>query len=158
LSEEKNNILVLGIGNLLLNDEGAGIRVIRALEEGGGIPGADIFDGGTGGLHLLGTLQDYKTVILVDASLDDHPPGHIRVLHPKFSHEFPVQLSAHEIGLKDLIDAAAILGNLPETHLIAISVKNFQDFGLELSAEVENAIPEVIRIIRDLVKEYSGKK
>jgi hydrogenase maturation protease len=155
LTETKNNILVLGIGNLLLNDEGIGIRVVRDLEESGGLPGADILDGGTGGLHLLGILQSYKTVILVDASLDQHPPGHIRILHPKFSHEFPKQLSAHEIGLKDLIDAAGLLGNLPEIHLIAVSVSEFQELGMDLTTEVEGSVPEVIRMVKQLVSEIS---
>jgi hydrogenase maturation protease len=151
LNDPQNSILVLGIGNLLMNDEGVGIHVISRLEKEG-LPRADLIDGGTGGFHLLGLIQSYKTVIIIDASLDQYPPGHVRVLHPRFAKDFPKQLSAHEIGLKDLIDAACLLGNMPQLHLVAISVKEFQDMGMNLSAEVENAIPEAIKCVRELVE------
>ncbi|MEI7895889.1 MAG: hydrogenase maturation protease [bacterium] len=146
----QNDILVLGIGNLLMNDEGVGIHVISRLEKEG-ISGADVMDGGTGGFHLLGFIQSYKTIIIIDASLDDFSPGHVRVLQPKYARDFPRQLSAHEIGLKDLIDSAILLGNMPKLHLIAISVKDFQDMGMDLSPEVEAAIPRVIELVRELV-------
>ncbi len=144
-----NAILILGIGNVLLNDEGVGIRVISQLEKEG-FSGADLMDGGTGGFHLLGVIQSYKVIIIVDASLDNYPPGHVRLLRPKYAEDFPTQLSAHEIGLKDLLDAAALTGNLPEIYLIAISVKNFQELGIALSPEVEAAIPEAVRVIKEL--------
>ncbi len=134
-----------------MNDEGIGIHVVNRLEKDGGIPGVDLMDGGTGGFHLLGFIQSYKTIIIVDASLDEHPPGHVRVLQPRYARDFPKQLSAHEIGLKDLIDSAILLGNMPQLHLIAISVKDFQDMGLELSAEVEASIPVAITYVKDIV-------
>lgn len=145
-----NDILVLGIGNLLMNDESVGIHVVSRLEKEG-FQGADLMDGGTGGFHLLGTLQSYKTVVVVDASLDQFPPGNVRVLHPKYADDFPRQLSAHEIGLKDLIDAAILTGNLPEIFLVAISVRNFQDIGMDLSPEVELAIPGAIKCIKEII-------
>jgi hydrogenase maturation protease len=155
LSDLQNNILVLGIGNLLMNDEGVGIHVVSRLEKEG-LPGADLMDGGTGGFHLLGFIQSYKTVIIIDASLDDYPPGHVRILHPRYAKDFPRQLSAHEIGLKDLIDSAILLGNMPQLHLVAISVKEFQDMGMKLSPEVENAIPDAIKCLRSLVDEITS--
>lgn len=147
----KNNTLVLGIGNILLNDEGAGIHVVKQLEKDG-FAGADLMDGGTGGFHLLGFIQGYKYVIIIDASLDQYPAGHIRVLHPRYASDFPVQLSAHEIGLKDLLDAAFLLGNLPEIHLVAISIKDFQEMGMELTPEVERAIPAAIDKVKELIE------
>jgi len=133
-----------------MNDEGVGIHVITRLEKEG-ITGADLMDGGTGGFHLLGFIQSYKTIIIIDASLDEHPPGHVRVLQPRYAKDFPRQLSAHEIGLKDLIDSAILLGNMPQLHLIAISVKDFQDMGMDLSPEVEAAIPGAIEKVREIV-------
>jgi hydrogenase maturation protease len=149
---EENKILILGVGNLLMNDEGIGIQVVQKLENEG-VSGADIMDGGTGGFHLLGFIQSYQTIVFVDASLDDFPAGTVRVLHPKFAKDFPKQLSAHEIGLKDLIDATFLLGQKPEFYLVAISVKDFQDLGMDLSPEVEAAIPEAVIKIRELIKE-----
>jgi len=149
---EQNKILILGVGNLLMNDEGIGIQVIQNLEKEG-VSGADIMDGGTGGFHLLGFIQSYQTIVFVDAALDDYPAGTVRVLHPKFAKDFPKQLSAHEIGLKDLIDATFLLGQKPEFYLVAISVKDFQDMGMNLSPEVEAAIPETILKIKVLIEE-----
>lgn len=147
----QHNILILGIGNILMRDEGAGIHVITGLDKEG-YKGADLMDGGTGGFHLLGVIQSYKTVIIVDASLDHFSAGHVRILHPKYAKDFPRQLSAHEIGLKDLLDAAFLLGNTPQICLVAISVKDFQDMGMELSPDVSKAIPVAIKSIKDLIK------
>jgi hydrogenase maturation protease len=145
-----NHILVLGIGNILLNDEGVGIHVVSRLQQEG-LSGADVMDGGTGGFHLLGFIQSYRNVIIIDASLDEFPAGHVRVLHPRYAKDFPHQLSAHEIGLRDLLDAAFLLGNMPKIHLIAISIKDFQEMGLELTPDVEMAIPDAINHVKDLV-------
>lgn len=150
MKDPENDILVLGIGNLLMNDEGIGIHVVRELEKGG-IHGADLMDGGTGGFHLLSFIQSYKSIIIIDASLDEHPAGHIRVTRPRYAKDFPRQLSAHEIGLKDLIDSAILLGNMPDLYLVAISVKDFQDMGMELSSELEAAIPPAMEKVRELV-------
>jgi len=136
-----------------MNDEGVGIHAVNRLEKEGGIPGADLMDGGTGGFHLLGHIQSYKTIIFIDASLDHFPAGHVRVLHPRFAKDFPRQLSAHEVGLKDLLDSAILLGNMPKLYLVAVSVKDFQDMGMDLSADVEAAIPEVMKCVREIVEE-----
>ena len=135
----------------MLKDEGVGIHVISSLEKED-YTEADLMDGGTGGFHLLGFIQSYKTVILIDASLDALPAGTIRVVHPKYAKDFPSQLSAHEIGLKDLLDAAFLLGNMPEIRLVAITIKDFQGLGMELSSEVEATIPEAIRQVKELVE------
>ncbi|NVO18159.1 MAG: hydrogenase maturation protease [Bacteroidetes bacterium] len=146
-----NKILILGIGNLLLNDEGIGIRVVNELEKQG-IEGADLMDGGTAGFHLMGFIQDYPIVIVVDASLDEYPVGNVRVLNPKYAADFPKQLSAHEIGLKDLLDATCLQGNRPEFYLVAISISDFQDLGMTVSPEAEKAIPVAVKAIRELVE------
>lgn len=143
-------ILLLGIGNILLNDEGVGIHVINRLEAEG-YSGADLMDGGTGGFHILGFIQSYRTVVIIDASLDQFPAGHVRVLHPEYARDFPRQLSAHEIGLKDLIDAAFMLGSKPDIHLVAVSIKDFQEMGMELSPEIEAAVPEIMRCVKEVV-------
>lgn len=99
------DILILGVGNLVLKDEGIGIHVINRLEKEELPLGVDLLDGGTGGIFLIGTLQQYKHLILIDATLDSRPAGTIRHLKPKYSHDYPLLLSAHEIGLKEMIDA-----------------------------------------------------
>jgi hydrogenase maturation protease len=147
---QKNSFLILGIGNILMRDEGVGIHVISRLEKEE-LKGIDILDGGTGGFHLLEILQSYKTVIIVDASLDAFPPGHVRILRPEYAEDFPKQLSAHEFGLRDLIDSALVLGYLPEVYLVAISISNFRELGMALSSEAESSIPEAIQCIKRII-------
>jgi hydrogenase maturation protease len=146
----QNKWLILGIGNLLLRDEGAGIHVVYRLEREH-FREADLLDGGTGGFHLLGILGSYEKVIIADASLDDLPAGTVRLLKPTYARDFPKQLSAHEIGLKDLLDALFLLGDKPDIYLITISVKDYQELGMELSSEVEEAIPLAIEKIKEVL-------
>jgi hydrogenase maturation protease len=143
--------LVLGVGNLLLRDEGVGIHVIRALEKENLPFGIDLIDGGTGGLHLLGWLEKYDRIIMIDATLDQNPPGTVRLIRPRYVSDFPPLMSAHEIGLRDMIEAMAISGNIPEIQLIVVSVADIGEVGMELSEEVEAAIPEVINLVKSII-------
>ena len=141
--------LVLGVGNLLLKDEGVGIHAIRALEKENLPSDVSLMDGGTGGLHLLSWLQDYERIIMIDATLDDNPPGTIRMIQPRYASDFPPLMSAHEIGLRDMIEAMCLVDNLPEIRLIVISAADISEVGIELSQEVQAALPEVIRLVKN---------
>jgi len=141
--------LVLGVGNLLLKDEGVGIHAIRALENEELPPEVTLMDGGTGGLHLLSWLQDYERIIMIDATLDDNPPGTVRLIHPRYASDFPPLMSAHEIGLRDMIEAMCLLGNLPEIRLIVISAADINEIGTTLSPELQTALPEIIRLVKN---------
>jgi hydrogenase maturation protease len=140
--------LILGVGNLLLKDEGVGIHVIHALEKENLPFGIDLMDGGTGGLHLISWLQDYDRIIMIDATLDGNPPGTIRLIQPRYASDFPPLMSAHEIGLRDMIEAMSIMGHLPEILLIVISAANISEVGIDLSPEVQAVIPEVIKLLK----------
>ena len=143
--------LVLGVGNLLLKDEGVGIHVIRALESETLPPDVDLMDGGTGGLHLISWIQDYKRIIMVDATLDSHPPGTIRLIRPRYATDFPPLMSAHEIGIRDMIEAMIWMEKLPEIQLIVISAEDISEVGMELTPVVEAAVPKVVEMIKQLV-------
>ena len=135
--------LVLGVGNLLMGDEGIGVAAIRHLEQAGLADRADLVDGGTGGFHLLGLFRDYEHVILIDAAADGKAPGTVSLIKPRFASDFPPSLTAHDIGLKDLIESAALLGDLPKVDLVTISIGALSAMSLELSAAVKGALPEV---------------
>jgi hydrogenase maturation protease len=143
--------LVLGVGNLLLKDEGVGIHVIHALEKENLPSGIRLMDGGTGGLHLIGLLQEYERIIMIDATLDDNPPGTVRLIRPRYASDFPPLMSAHEIGLRDLIEVMILTGLLPEIQLIVVSAADINEVGMELSPELEAAIPEVLRTVHSLI-------
>lgn len=141
--------LVLGIGNTLLGDEGVGVAVIEHLQAEGGAPShVDLLDGGTGSLVLLEPMREARRMILVDATADGAPPGTVQRLVPRFSSDFPPSLTAHDIGLRDLLDSFYLLGETPEVVLYAISIRFPQEIGMGLSAEVAAAVPAVADRIR----------
>lgn len=146
-------ILVLGVGNLILKDEGIGIHTIHYMEQIGWKRACvDLMDGATGGFFLLGEIQEYKHLILIDATLDEYPAGTIRCLKPHYSSDYPALLSAHEVGLKDMIDAMLFMECIPNIDLIVVSVKNMQEVGMELSLEVKQAIPKIVEKVEELIK------
>lgn len=150
--KETEKILVLGIGNVLLGDEGVGVHVIRYLEQQQ-LPGqVDLLDGGTGGFYILSVLETYQTIIMIDATLDDFPAGTVNIIEPEFASDFPNALSSHDIGLKDLIESAALLNHLPKIYLITVSVKEIQDISLELSREIHKIVPKIHQTILGILK------
>jgi len=144
--------LILGVGNLLLKDEGVGIHTIQALEKEELPSGVHLLDGGTGGFHLISWLQDYDRIIMVDATLDNNPPGTVRLIRPRYASDFPPLMSAHEIGLRDMLEVMQLTDNLPEVHLIVISAVDISEVGMELSPEVKAAIPEAIQVIKEIIR------
>jgi len=152
---EHQPILILGIGNILLGDEGVGVHVIRELEKRSFPDHVNILDGGTGGFHLLSIFQQYKNIILVDAALDGNELGTVRLLKPKYSRDFPKTLSSHDIGLKDLVESSALLGYMPEVSLVTVSITGNQPISMELSEGVRKSIPGVIALIDKIIKDKS---
>ncbi len=146
-------LLILGIGNLLMGDEGVGVHAIRFMEKNPLPENIELVDGGTGGFHLLNYLTDYKKLIMIDATMDGKPDGTITVLRPKFSSDFPNSLGAHDIGLKDLVEAATILGKMPEISLITVSISTIQSMTMELSEPVEKAVEQVYKTVLDLLNQ-----
>jgi hydrogenase maturation protease len=143
--------LILGVGNLLLQDEGVGIHVVHELSKQELPENVELLDGGTGGFHLISWLQEYERIIMIDATLDDNPPGTVRVIKPRYASDFPPLMSAHEIGLRDMLAVMQFTDELPEIHLIVVSVKNINDVNMDLTPEVNASIPEVIETVKKLI-------
>jgi len=144
--------LIIGIGNYLMGDEGIGVHVIKSLDAISFPENVTILDGGTGGFHLLSYFQEYPKIIMIDATMDGSPAGTIKIITPKFASDFPTALSAHDIGLKDMIESMQLLGNKPKIYLITVSISEIKSMVMELSEEVKNSIPIVIEKIMDLIK------
>ena len=132
-----------------MGDEGIGVHVVRCLQTKRLPDTVTCLDGGTGGLHLLGPVQQAERVILLDATIDGAPAGTVRRLCPRFSSDYPQTLSAHDIGLKDLLDALYLLGQPANITLFAISIDAIQQLGLEISTDLQARIPAVTRMIMD---------
>lgn len=145
--------LVLGIGNVLMGDEGIGVAIANEFAARyPDLPGTTVVDGGTGGFHLLGYFQEYQRIILLDATIDGEAAGTLKVIRPKYAGDYPATLTAHEIGLKDLIDAAFLLDHRPQVTLVTISIEDLGDVKMALSPAIEAVIPEAVEMILKIIK------
>ncbi len=150
-NKQKDRILVLGIGNYLMGDEGIGVHAVQALSKVDLPENVDIMDGGTGSFDLMPILAQYPLVIFIDATMDFRPPGTIDVIYPKFAAEFPTVLSAHDVGLKDMIDALEFKGELPKIILLTVSIKEMIPMSIDLTDEVQESVARVVKKIQDIL-------
>jgi hydrogenase maturation protease len=143
------NVTLIGLGNLLLRDEGIGIHAIRALEARNLVPpGLEIVDGGTSGLDLLPYIEGRDRVLFVDAVNFRKEPGYIGVLE---NQEIPAMFShkdsLHHLGLIDVLAAAQLLDVAPrEVCLVGIQ-PHIIETGLELSEPLKAKLPLVLSCI-----------
>jgi hydrogenase maturation protease len=143
--------LVLGLGNVLMGDEGIGVHVVRALEQHTLPEGVECLDGGTGGFVLLEPLQSADHIVLVDAAADGNPIGTVTRTTPRFSRDYPPTLTAHDIGVKDLLDVFYIQGGEREVVLYAITIDPQQPIRMSLSDVGTKAAAEAVeRILAEL--------
>lgn len=149
---DKNKVLILGIGNTLMGDEGIGVHAVNSLEKTALPDGVELLDGGTGSFLLLEPMQSAEKVVLIDATIDGAKPGTIRRLCPKYSKDYPRTLTAHDIGLKDLIDAFYLMGDTPDVTLFAVSIEDLQDLTTEMSPELDLAIPQVAKMVLEEIR------
>ncbi len=140
--------LVLGIGNVLMGDEGVGVHAIEYLQRESWPADVELVDGGTGGFHLLDYLSAKEPLVMIDATFDGKPVGTVTTLRPKYARDFPRALSAHDIGLRDLVEAAQLTGALPDVHLITVSIGIIRPMEMVLSPMVEAALPAVALAVR----------
>jgi hydrogenase maturation protease len=127
--------LVLGLGNIIMGDEGVGVHVVRSLEKQWLPADVECLDGGTGGFILLEPLQKADRVILIDAAADGNPIGTVTRSTPQFSRDYPPTLTAHDIGVKDLLDAFYMQGGTREVILYSITIDPDQPISMELSPD-----------------------
>jgi hydrogenase maturation protease len=143
--------LVLGLGNVLMGDEGVGVHVVRALEQRMLPAGVECLDGGTGGFTLLEPLQSAEAIVLIDAANDGHELGTVTRTTPRFSRDYPPTLTAHDVGVKDLLDVFYMQGGSREVVLYAITIDPQQPISMELSEMGKKAAGEAVeRILAEL--------
>ncbi|MBK9152035.1 MAG: hydrogenase maturation protease [Saprospiraceae bacterium] len=147
----KQSILILGVGNILMGDEGFGVQAVNALEKLTLPDHVAVLDGGTGGFQLLGNMEGFDRVIMIDATLDENPPGTVRKIKPRFAADFPRSMSTHDIGLRDLVVSLQLLDKMPELDLIVVSIHSVQQQGVFLTPEAELAKTKVIDMILDMI-------
>jgi hydrogenase maturation protease len=142
----EKTVLVLGIGNLVMSDDGAGIRVIHKLMESYRFPDyVKLVDGGTLGLDLLPMLENVTNLILVDAvNTGDHPGTLVRLYGEELPIALETKVSPHQMGLKDLLAVSELMGHKPgEMVLIGVQAGSVE-MGTDMTGEVNAALDKMI--------------
>ncbi len=148
------NILVMGIGNILLQDEGAGVRAVEEFARRYETPASvGLLDGGTSGIELLQHIQGRGVLVLIDVVRNGEPYGTLsRFEGDAVPSLFQNKISPHQLGLSDLLATARLLGSMPEKVILyGIEPKTIET-GLEMSAEIAGNIGRLTDLIADEIR------
>ncbi len=151
----ETNVLVLGVGNLLMQDEGIGVHVVHRLEREYRFPeGVQVLDGGTSGMELMEPIANSRYLIVVDAVKNGCPAGTlIRLTGAEVPTFFNNRLSPHQLALSDVLAALRLTGEEPER----VTIIGIEPETIELGTELSPAlVGEVGALIREVVTELSS--
>lgn len=147
------SVAVVGLGNLILSDEGVGVHVVRRLDESYSFPDdVVLIDGGTSAIDLLDQLVEAEHIIFIDAAQTGGPPGSIVALEgARLPVWFRERMSPHQIGLADLLATLSLMDRTPESvTLIGIEPQSME-LGTELTPQIDAAADEALaRVLEQL--------
>jgi len=152
-----NETLILGIGNTLLTDEGAGIHALNMLElEYSDIPDINFIDGGTLSFTLAVWIEDCANLIVFDATELQQPAGTVNVFVGAEMDNFlgTTKRSAHEVGLIDLMDIARLTDHLPVNRALIGIQPDKMGWGMKPTAPVQNALSKAVSEAEKLLKQW----
>jgi hydrogenase maturation protease len=143
--------LLLGLGNILLGDEGFGVHVARMLKETTLPDYVRVEEGGVGGFNLLGYLDGVERVVIIDVMMQDFPPGKLRWLTSEADLAEPgkIALSFHQVGPLDLVKMFGLLGYEPQLYYL-VARPQTMEWSMELSPPLKKAALRSARILEKL--------
>ncbi len=156
LSENKSDILVLGIGNTLLRDEGAGIHLLAYLQNHYSFePSVNFIDGGTFGLDLLPYFEDHKKVIILDAVNFGLKPGSVKSLrNGEITTLLQTKMSSHSLGLADVLAAKEML-NVKNEEIVLVGLQpDSVEAGLKMSEALQNSMNNAMDIVLQILEDW----
>ncbi len=149
-----NKVVIIGIGNLLLMDEGIGVHTINELEKYDLPRSVEIYDGGTGGFKLIDLIHNAKKVIFIDAVEIEKEPGTITIFKSEdVRSQYPKKrYSLHDTDLLEVIKMIELLDNAPEIEIVGIQPKTI-NYGTALSKELTDSMSNIINTVRRKIEE-----
>ena len=151
-----NEIVLLGVGNILLTDEGLGVHVVKDIKESFTFtPAITIIDGGTMGMELLTYMRGMKKILLVDAINGGEPAGTVyEFTHKELEQYFTEHISVHEVGMQDILRIRAIQEEpLEDAVVIGVEPESLE-IGFEPSEVVQRALPEVKDRVLNVLRQW----
>jgi hydrogenase maturation protease len=145
---EKAKIAIVGVGNLLLKDEGVGVHIVHALQRGGNLPSqVQLIDAGTAMFDILHLLEEVDKLVVIDAVKGGGEPGSIYRFSPdEIEFDHLVTTSLHELNLSNTLAMAELLGNKPKSIVIIGIEPQEITLGLELSPKIEGKVEKIIEL------------
>lgn len=142
---QTDRVVVLGVGNTIMGDEGAGVRCVEWLEADGHLPpGVITIDGGTSTHELLDQLENLDLLVIVDVVAATSPPGTlIRLESDHIPKAFSNKMSPHQHGINDLLANLSLLGRSPRRLVLFGVTPKTIELSMELSPEVAAAVPQL---------------
>lgn len=152
--DDQRKTVVLGLGNLLLTDEGVGVHVINRMMEMDFPPEVELVEGGVDGLRLMSVVVGTDRLIVVDAVKGGGSPGSIYRFGPEdiVSHTDTSKMSVHQIGILEVIRLSGLVGKLPKTTIIGVEPKSVE-VGMELTPEIQSKVPRIIELVSNELKD-----
>jgi len=143
---ESNKVLVIGMGNVLMQDEGIGVRAVEELEQRYHIPeGVEVIDGGTTGMALFEPMRGARSLIIADAVNTGAPRGSlVRIANDAIPAFFQTKLSNHQLGVSDLLALLKLKGEMPKQVCIIGMVPHALENRLGLTQEAERGLEEMV--------------
>ena len=156
---QPKHVVILGVGNLLLSDEGVGVHVANKFEEVDLPAGVEVIEGGTDGFRLINVITGADRLVVVDAVKGGGPPGSIYKFDIEDAPTFPdeYKTSVHQIGILEVIHLSGLVGQTPETTIIGVEPKSL-DMGMELSPEVQDKVPRIMELVLEEATRPADKK
>lgn len=153
-SQYGEKIGILGVGNLLLSDEGVGVHLVRYLEQHYRLPSeVELYDGGTAGLYLSTFVETCRILIVVDALAIAAPPGTIRIYYDDEVKAGLLQtnLSPHQVGFLETIELCRLQDREPEQLVVIGMCPADINPGVELSTEIREKLPLLaVEVVKQL--------
>ena len=161
----RKRVLVAGVGNIFLGDDGFGVEVVRRLAEREMPEGVEVKDFGIRGMDLAYALQeDYEVVVFVDAVPRGKEPGTVYLIEPEIEEDGEVSLDTHGMDPVKVIKLSRALGAEPTRTLVVgcepqvvLSGEDYDDMSMELSEPVQAAVGEAVKLVESLVEEIGGE-
>ena len=153
-------IAVVGVGNILLKDEGVGVHSLKELSNHQFSKNVKFYEGGTRILDVLPNLEGFDAIIMIDAVTSGKKPGTVNIFKVELSEDknSKEMFSLHEMDLISTLKFAKKIYDLPKKIIIVGIEPKEVDVGNELSEDLSKAIPEVIKRVQEIINELSLRR
>ncbi len=143
------HVMILGVGNILLSDEGFGIRVVEALQQRYDFPdNVSVIDGGVLGINLMGIISEADQLIVVDVIRNKGNPGDLyRIDGKDVPERIRAKNSLHQIDFLESLTLCQALDKVPETVIVGIEPQDIETLSVELTPTTAGRIDDMIQMV-----------